>query len=149
MKIKKMYQGNLPENTVVNTQSDSQINAYSCEYANEHFGGVVLYDNTSGASNNITLRDNVANYNFVEIFYRDVDQHYSSTKIYSPNGKKIMLTGCYIDDGNNFIHKINLKLISGTSITEVISGEGNIKNNAVYFNTQNTTMYITKVVGYK
>ena len=37
MRIKKTFQGNLPENTVVNTQSNSQINAYSCEYANNNF----------------------------------------------------------------------------------------------------------------
>jgi hypothetical protein len=37
MRIKKTFQGSLPENTVVNTQSDSQINAYSCEYANNNF----------------------------------------------------------------------------------------------------------------
>lgn len=47
MRIKKTFQGNLPENTVINTQSDSQTNAYSCEYANEHFGGVVLWTNSS------------------------------------------------------------------------------------------------------
>lgn len=36
MRIKKTFQGSLPENTVVNTQSDSQTNAYSCEYANNN-----------------------------------------------------------------------------------------------------------------
>lgn len=35
MRIKKTFQGNLPENTVVNTQSNSQTNAYSCEYVNK------------------------------------------------------------------------------------------------------------------
>lgn len=34
MRIKKTFQGNLPENTVVNTQSNSQTNAYSCNYIN-------------------------------------------------------------------------------------------------------------------
>ena len=35
MRIKKTFQGSLPENTVVNTQSDSQTNAYSCDYLNK------------------------------------------------------------------------------------------------------------------
>lgn len=34
MRIKKTFQGSLPENTVVNTQSNSQVNAYSCNYLN-------------------------------------------------------------------------------------------------------------------
>lgn len=36
MRIKKTFQGSLPENTVVNTQSDSQTNAYSCDYINDN-----------------------------------------------------------------------------------------------------------------
>ena len=35
MKIKKMYQGQLPENKIVNTQSNSQTDTYSCEYIND------------------------------------------------------------------------------------------------------------------
>lgn len=35
MKIKKMYQGNVPENKILNTYSDSQIDVYSCNYVNK------------------------------------------------------------------------------------------------------------------
>lgn len=34
MKIKKIYQGELPENKILNTQSTSQTDTYSCEYIN-------------------------------------------------------------------------------------------------------------------
>ena len=34
MKIKKMYQGNVPENKILNTYSDSQTDTYSCDYLN-------------------------------------------------------------------------------------------------------------------
>ena len=68
MRIKKTFQGNLPENTVVNTQSDSQTNAYSCEYVNDHFGGVVLYNNSTGTNGTVTLSDNINNYKYIEIF---------------------------------------------------------------------------------
>lgn len=34
MRIKKIYQGNLPENKIVNTQSNSQTDTYSCNYIN-------------------------------------------------------------------------------------------------------------------
>lgn len=35
MKIKKMYQGTLPENKILNTQSNSQTDTYSCDYINK------------------------------------------------------------------------------------------------------------------
>lgn len=38
MKIKKMYQGAVPENKILNTYSDSQTDVYSCDYVNKHGG---------------------------------------------------------------------------------------------------------------
>lgn len=35
MKIKKIYQGTAPENKILNTQSDSQTDVYSCNYINK------------------------------------------------------------------------------------------------------------------
>lgn len=35
MKIKKIYQGTVPENKIVNTYSASQTDVYSCNYINE------------------------------------------------------------------------------------------------------------------
>lgn len=34
MRIKKTFQGSLPENKILNTQSDSQTDTYSCDYLN-------------------------------------------------------------------------------------------------------------------
>lgn len=34
MRIKKMFQGQLPENKIVNTKSNSQTDTYSCDYVN-------------------------------------------------------------------------------------------------------------------
>lgn len=35
MRIKKMYQGTVPENKILNTKSDSQTDVYSCDYLNK------------------------------------------------------------------------------------------------------------------
>lgn len=35
MKIKKTFQGSLPENKILNTQSNSQTDTYSCDYLNK------------------------------------------------------------------------------------------------------------------
>lgn len=34
MKIKKVYQGSVPENKILNTHSNSQTDTYSCDYIN-------------------------------------------------------------------------------------------------------------------
>ena len=39
MKIKKMYQGNLPDNKIVNGYSTSQTDTYSCSYLNSRLSG--------------------------------------------------------------------------------------------------------------
>lgn len=35
MKIKKMFQGTVPENKILNTHSDSQTDVYACDYINK------------------------------------------------------------------------------------------------------------------
>lgn len=37
MKIKKKFQGSLPENAILNTASNSETDTYSCKYINEKF----------------------------------------------------------------------------------------------------------------
>ena len=46
MKIKKMYQGTVPENKILNTRSDSQTDVYSCDYVNNLKR--VLYEGNPG-----------------------------------------------------------------------------------------------------
>lgn len=48
MKIKKIYQGELPENKILNAQSTSQTDTYSCEYINSLSTG-----GGSGATSNV------------------------------------------------------------------------------------------------
>lgn len=39
MKIKKMYQGVLPEYKILNEKSESNVDTYSCDYINNNAGG--------------------------------------------------------------------------------------------------------------
>lgn len=48
MKIKKTFQGSIPENKIVNTQSDSQTDTYSCDYINNNVGIVESGSNENG-----------------------------------------------------------------------------------------------------
>lgn len=87
MKIKKTFQGQLPENKILNTESSSQTDTYSCDYINEkvkevystdeqvigtYFGKplyrkVIEYTNSGvigkdGATTDINIPHNIANF---------------------------------------------------------------------------------------
>lgn len=80
---------------------------------------VNLYNNSTGTNGTVTLSQSAANFSWIEIFYRDYDNHYNSVKVYAPNGKKAWLSGGYIDSGHtNGNEKYATVSISGTSITK-------------------------------
>lgn len=60
MKIKKMYQGSIPENKIVSTYSNSQTDVYSCEYVNNigGSGGEVDLSNYYNKTETEVLVDN-------------------------------------------------------------------------------------------
>lgn len=41
MRIRKVYQGNLADNKIVNTASNSQVDTYSCNYLNNNFNEIL------------------------------------------------------------------------------------------------------------
>lgn len=47
MKIKKQFQGVIPENKILNTESTSQTDTYSCEYINEQVKEVYSTEETA------------------------------------------------------------------------------------------------------
>lgn len=103
-----------------------------------------LYNSTA-TTNNITLSASAANYTMMEIFYRDNDSTYSSTKVFSPNGKSVTLDiiSGSVNTQNNY--KRRIVSISGTSITTTgyCEQDGNGDGRAV------NNIYIYAVVGYK
>ena len=109
----------------------------------------VLYENSSGTSSNITLSDDVNNYEYIEIYYlssSDGGTGYaqSSTKVWQPNGKTAFLSTGYVDT-SNFNVKVVVVMLSGTSITRPY-GHWEFNDG-----TRTNTNYvaITRVVGYK
>lgn len=139
----------LPYGVIVDYDGDTVPDGYE-EVISKQYEEYVLYNNTSGNSGNVTLSDSTANYDYIEIFYRDVDAMYGSVKVYEPNNKKIRLSSAYID-GTSFISKEDFKQISNNIISDIINGEAGITdaNRAVNWGTIYTVMYITRVVGYK
>lgn len=109
----------------------------------------VLYENTSGSNSNITLSDSAANYEYIEIFYKNNDNAFSSVKVYQPNNKKVSLISHDNNAKNIAWVKFTLFVISGNIIR---FGNGvEIKlaaSNAITASSGNLN-YITRVVGYK
>lgn len=111
--------------------------------------GTELYDNSTGTNSIVTLSESAANFTYLEIFYRNNDNYYNSTKIYQPNGKIAYLDSDYpytTGEGFSYAKKTSVQ-ISGTSISPINYTEMTIKpNGAVIQNSNN--IYITRVVGY-
>lgn len=115
---------------------------------NIQYKPVVLYENSNGSNSNITLNDSVANYEYLEIFYKDNVNRFNSGKIYNPNGFEFfMVTGNAYSNGSAYI-RFKTVVINNKSITNSTYSELGISSS-----TQNVTngnsIYITRVLGYK
>ena len=109
----------------------------------------VLYENASGSNSNITLSDNASNYEYLEIFFRNNDNIYSSVKVYQPNGKKVNLISQYNNGSDTIWFKIAICLISGNTITKDNAVEMKLISNSSVGIFNGNNIYITRVVGYK
>lgn len=108
--------------------------------------GVVLYEDTTGTTDNITLNDEIENYNYFEI---ESYVGYSSANVYTNTGKLPIATKSRIHISNLFIGTNGVQIynkrvaISGKSLS-VISDR--TYSSAVI---EGPYTYITKVIGYK
>lgn len=126
------------------TDKTSVVNAIN-ELVNK-FTPVVLYNNTSGTTENITdLSDNVSNYSYLEIFYSYNDSR-QSTKIIGNKASLIVHT-----TSNNQTYLLFKEVtFSGTSMTVNSYQQWNNVWGTSNVNASNTnSIYVIKIVGYK
>lgn len=107
-------------------------------------GKVLFNGDTNGT---VTLNETSANYEYLEIFYRNNDQQYSSVKVYQPNGKQVSLFSCFVNNTDYLMIKGAKVTISGTSIIKNGYAEFNAKGQTSITWANNT--FITRVIGYK
>ncbi len=110
-------------------------------------GGVVLYENASGSNGNITLSDSAANYQYLEIFYRNNNNFHKSVKIYEPNGKTVSLD-FDVGSASAVWVQTGCRAINGNSITITANRGQQINIRANTTQSADETCYITRVVGY-
>ena len=133
---------------IVNAKNNSTDKTYNCDYINTHLGGVVLYENTSGSSGNITLSDSLANYSRIVLLMHQSDNDYWwNESLDQPNGKTLWITQVQVDRTQSRYYLFEKRYTcSGTSINKAFIG--------TYFsNTNSYSEYdnfkIVKVIGYK
>lgn len=144
--IKKISQTTPVSANIVDNYSTSTQDGYSCNYANEHFGGEILYENNSGTNGNVPLSKNISNYSFIEI-YAQKSGCYGSTKILAePN----LQFGLSI---HNAYDTTDIQQIYGR-YTLNSNGLQIVKERELYMNNNGSPgssndIYIMKVIGYK
>ena len=113
---------------------------------------VVLYDNASGTTGNVTLSETSANFSYIEIYYKTDDEYYSQ-KVCSPNGKAVTLLAQTLNTSTPRIYGKTKKVtFNGTALNVNNYCQYTINNNATgYLQTSSdrNTIYIVKVVGYR
>jgi len=109
--------------------------------------GVVLAENTKETAN-VKLIDDVSNYKFIDIQYRDNDNTVNSVRVYDPNGKTAYLMISYpYQNGVTYI-KACLVSISGKQITPINYSSMTIRSGQSPTIVNSNYCYITKVIGY-
>lgn len=119
---------------------------YDTEWAD--INGQVLYDNSTGTNGTVTLSDSAADYDYIDIFYRDNDNTYSSVRVNNPDGKLVDISTIERWGTTLYIKQKRIA-ISGNTITNGNTTEAQFtaapKNT---INTNANNIYITKVIGY-
>ena len=105
----------------------------------------VLYESSNGSNGNIILSDSIANYTYVEVFYRNNDNNYNSKKFYNINGKNVVLDS-YYSSSTDMVWKQQTRSFNGKQFN-VIS---NAECSALSLNVKTgINTYVTLVLGYK
>lgn len=115
--------------------------------------GTVIYDYPSGDNGDISLNDNIANYEYLEIYYKTNDGYYSSMKIPTSAGVACLMGFQSMSkSGPNSYIKFRVIYFDVNSIKtyqeyykelRLDSDANSITNNEYNY------IYITRVIGYK
>lgn len=110
----------------------------------------VLYDNANGTNANFTLSETAANFRRIKIFFRTNGSCYGSTEAEAPNGKNISLIGFWgSDTGAALDLKCVVAKVSGTSVSLVRPTQASMRDAQSLIVAAASSIYVTKVVGYK
>lgn len=111
----------------------------------------ILYESKNGTLDNITLSNTSEDYEYIEIFGYDNDNHQIYSKIAKPNGKTIILTSSKKFEDMIYT-KVQPITFNGTSLTRTAQaqcGVGGGNYTRFSTNSADVSFYITKLLGWK
>lgn len=130
------------------TQNDKapSVRAVNDALDNYQEKGTILYDNASGSNANITLNDDVNNYNFIEIYFQQGAIR-TSLKVEGKNGSVSLNSFTYT---NHFWFYSTTYTIADDTMNVSVYCDGWLDNgNQVALETPSNMIKIYKVIGYK
>lgn len=127
------------------TDKAPSVNAVKTELA--ELSEVILYNNTSGTQGTVNLSDSAANYEHIDIIYKDINNHYNSVSGFS--GNNVTTFGIYSNGTDDLFLRFNQKSIGTTTITNGLCIECNVAGSATPVVNSSNSNYIVKVIGYK
>lgn len=130
--------------SVVNATNNSTEDTYSCDYINNYYGGVVLYNDTTGTTGNVSLNETTANFKYIEIYAVDNDSRTSYFNIFKFNASSstFNLYGSSVN-ANGYAIFTSLYTNNGTTLT---NGGHYLYNGSI---SSYPIFRVVKVIGYK
>ena len=115
---------------------------------------IVLYESSEGTTGDVTLSDDIANYDYLEIFYTDNQNTLSgSQKVIPINGKSFLLTfvNNYKTASNVLYNYLYIKKMTANNniLTKTLETYLQISGTTINSLVEANYVHITKVLGYK
>lgn len=133
---------------IADTTGSNAINVKDELNKIDNLKGTQIYYNSSGTNGNVNLSDSVANYDYIEVYFRNNDNFYSYSRFYDINSKYICLMSTAIDGSNQLRLKTANYYVNGSSMTFQRGSDYNITARAGDVGTNTKVVYVTKVIGY-
>ena len=142
-------------NTLTSTSVTEALSATQGKVLNDKImtlKGTILYENNNGITETVTLSETAANFNYLEIFYKDANGNgeYSSAKVFKSNGKNVALSILSQSkyNVNSLRYATKTAKIEGTTISNLSNIVGYIEDGS--FQIYDTAeISILAVVGYR
>lgn len=133
--------------SIDSTSTDNQYPSAKAVY-NLFNNETVLYDNSTGSNEAITLSYSFDNYKFIDIQFK-VGATYKSVRIYNPNRKNIMLDMIDFASSKLFFYT-KIVRCEGTTISNMRYKTYTIADSSTWtpYGASSNEIYITRIVGY-
>ena len=145
--INGSYNSFTPSNTILSEEptTDKESTYY------KDFEPVSLYDNSSGTTGTVTLSETAANFDYLEIFFKNSYNFCSSVKISAPDGKIALLEAVHVHSSASGTATAETRTVNINGTTITTTGEDSYGKWWSHGNNIgiDNHIHITRVIGYK